>query len=182
MIAMIMIEVLTKITITSLGWNIKTKLWFLTDSQWTNGKSSIFSTITQLNRISVRRIRYSEFVSKLFVQRLYLSSITFSYHWWFLAWSLDTYESSFLSRAVDDLWKEPHQWKWSLNSWSRTKIAKQCNKWMASANNINRFSGMETPEAWMPETKKQSSQPISNQLCRKTVSTRPNNNVPRKAG
>lgn len=52
---------------------------------------------------------------------------------------------------------------------------------MAYANNINRFNGIEIPDAWTPEGKKQSSQPISNLVCRKTIQTRPNNNVPIEA-
>ena len=48
-------------------------------------------------------------------------------------------------------------------------------------NNINRDSGIEIPEAWIPTIRKHNSRPTTKRTCEGTTSNSPNNNEDRNA-
>ena len=49
------------------------------------------------------------------------------------------------------------------------------------ANNINRGSGIESPEAWIPTIRKHNSRPTTKRTCEGTTSNSRNNNEDRNA-
>ena len=77
------------------------------------------------------------------------------------------------------IWKEVKFIDRDPHSYTRT--VKEAIQIRLHPNNINRDSGIEIPEAWIPTIRKHKSRPTTKRTCEGTTSNSRNNNEDRKA-